>query len=281
MKLIAFLQLYNENETGNLKRCLDNCKQWADEIFIYDDCSTDGSQEIYLNYTDKKNIIFGDVRNFKMEIFHKQQLLELALKSNPDWIGWIDGDAILSNNLINNCKNILSDLSNKYDGVYLHNINMWRDESYRRLDNNFDDLYHLVFWRNNGKLYYDPVPELHQIQYPKGILDKDMYKMNENTGNVLLHYGFSSKYLILRKYLIYKSYGQKGKDLDRLIDEQTSFKLVKINKNWFPNANIPINYDNAIYPKSLTYNEYRTFNNWVDFVKSSEYNNLLKECNLV
>ena len=51
MRLVAFLQLRNELENGNLIRCLENCKKWADDIYIYDDCSDDGSQEIYQKYT--------------------------------------------------------------------------------------------------------------------------------------------------------------------------------------------------------------------------------------
>ena len=95
MRIVAFLQLYNELENGNLVRCLENCTKWADDIYIYDDCSDDGSQDVYLKYTERGNIIFGSERNFKKELFHKQSLLEMALKSRPDWIGWIDGDTTL------------------------------------------------------------------------------------------------------------------------------------------------------------------------------------------
>ena len=132
MKLVAFLQLYNENETGNLRRCLDNCKKWADEIFIYDDCSIDGSQEVYLEYTDKDHIIFGTTRNFTEELFHKQQLLELTLKSNPDWIGWIDGDTTLSRTLTENCKQILEELPKNN----LHSYEGWFRELAEEEDDN-------------------------------------------------------------------------------------------------------------------------------------------------
>jgi len=109
MRLVAFLQLYNELENGNLIRCLENCKRWADDIYIYDDCSTDGSQEVYTQYTEKKNIILGSTHDFSMELFHKQQLLDLVLGSNPQWIGWIDGDCVLCKELTERCKTLGKD----------------------------------------------------------------------------------------------------------------------------------------------------------------------------
>ena len=51
MKIIAFTQMRNEIEKGNLFRYLENAKQWADEIVIYDDVSTDQSVEFARKYT--------------------------------------------------------------------------------------------------------------------------------------------------------------------------------------------------------------------------------------
>lgn len=104
MKIIAFLQLYNELEKGHLTRCLTNCAQWADEICIYDDCSTDGSEDIYNLYAPPGNIIRGSLRDFAAEQYHKAALLELALSKEPDWIGWIDGDATLDRALTSDPK---------------------------------------------------------------------------------------------------------------------------------------------------------------------------------
>ena len=92
-KIVAFIQMYNEADKGNLERCLINCKQWADDIVIYDDASTDNSVEVAQKYT--KHIIRGKVNKFCAELDHKQQLLELALTLNPDWIMWMDCDEIL------------------------------------------------------------------------------------------------------------------------------------------------------------------------------------------
>jgi glycosyltransferase involved in cell wall biosynthesis len=264
MKLIAFLQLYNELSSGNLLRCLDNCKQWAEEIFIYDDRSDDGSYDAYLKYTDPSHIIVGKKRNFSEEIFHKKELLNLALKSKPDWIGWIDGDAVLSKWILDNWKTFLPNASkNGYDGILVHNMNLWRHPAFYRIDNKFDRLWHMVFWRNNGNLHYKPTAGLHQHQYPLGI--KRHTKLA--TDQVLLHYGFASETAIARKYLTYKSYGQKGWELDRLIDEQSSFEIHKVEKSIYPDGLVPDDYDTVAPLSPISFNEYRKFKSWEEFCK--------------
>ena len=264
MRVVAFLQLHNELENGNLIRCLDNCSRWADDIFIYDDCSDDGSKQVYLKYTDEKNIIFGSERKFQEELFHKQELLALTLKTNPNWIGWIDGDAILDRFLTANCKDFLQMIEEKgYDAAKLHNLNLWRHPAYYRLDNKFNGLWHVVFWKNNGNLHYEPTVGLHQRQYPHGIEESRMCETPQKVN--LLHYGFSSERLIVKKYLTYKALGQDGWELDRLIDEQSSFVLEKVPKKFYPEDNIPEDYDTAVVPQPITYDEYRKYHSWDEY----------------
>jgi len=264
MKIVAFLQLYNEYAKGNLVRCLDNCKKWAKDIFIYDDCSNDGSQEIYLRYTEPKNIILSQERRFRNEIFNKQCLLELTLASNPDWIVWQDGDAILDHQLTLNLESILGSVQNEgCEGMKVHYLNLWRHPAYYRLDNKFNNLWTLSFWKNTGQLRYEPTEGLHHPQYPLGI---DLCKIAKRDHQII-HFGFSSEEQIVRKYLTYKSVGQTGYALDRLVDEQTSFVIEKAKKEWYPEENIPIDFDTASAPQPITYNEYREFNSWEEFLK--------------
>lgn len=269
MRVVAFLQLHNELENGNLIRCLENCKRWADDIFIYDDCSTDGSQSIYTKYTDPKNIILGRTRDFTDELFHKQQLLDLTIGSKPDWIGWIDGDTILCKQITEDCKGYLRTLDQMgKDGSYLHNLNLWRHPAFYRTDNAFNGLWHVVFWKNTGRLFYNPIKKLHQQQYPNGL--QSVYRPSDDIP--LVHFGFSSYRLIIKKYLTYKSYGQCGWALDRLIDEQTSFALEKSKKHWYPTENLPPDFDTALVPTPMTYNEVRNLQRWEEY-KNAEQNN--------
>jgi hypothetical protein len=265
LRVVAFLQLCNELASGNLIRCLEGCKKWAEDIYIYDDCSEDGSQEIYPLYTNMSNVILGTVREFDKELYHKEQLLSLALASRPDWIGWIDGDVILSNALSTQCQQILGQAGNAgYDSIAVHNLNLWRHPCFFRTDNMFNDLWHIVFWKNNGNLRYEAVPGLHQLQYPSGMT----HTLNLPLDQCLLHYGFASERQIARKYLTYKSYGQSGWSLERLIDEQTSFEVSRTPLNWFPDENRPHDFAGELQP--ISYDKYRPFCSWDEYERSSQ-----------
>ncbi len=261
MKVVAFLQLYNELENGNLLRCLENCATWADEIFIYDDCSTDGSQQIYLNYTYPDHIICGGSRDFTAELFHKQRLLELCLRSNPNWIGWIDGDAIFDKYITEHTEELLTKVEEGgFDAAQLRNMNLWRSPSYFRLDDSFDDLWHVVFWKNTGRLYYNPIKRLHQRQYPLGINNLFSIPYPQHR---LLHYGFATKENIIRKYLNYKALGQHGWSLDRLITEYPpKFKVEKCPRELYPTGMVPADYDSATPPTPVSFEEVKRFRTW-------------------
>lgn len=252
MKVVAVLQLWNELERGNLIRCLDNAKQWSDEIVIYDDASTDGSQDIYPDYTSKDLIILSDKNEFNMEQHHKKILLEKALTLDPDWLGWTDGDAIFDKEATEDIQTVLERLESQgADGAYFHNVNLWKSESWYRVDNAWDGLDHVCLWKNNGKLYYEPGNRLHQNQYPKG-MDNIIH-----SGNRLIHYGFATRERIIEKYLRYKSYGQRGWELDRILDEQHSYMLLKADEDWYPDNALPEDFDDEECPSPDTYNEVR------------------------
>lgn len=259
-KIVAFLQLYNELDKGNLIRCLDNCSQWSDEILIYDDASTDGSMDVYLKYTEIENIIVGTSNEFNRELYHKEQLLGMARSKQPDFIGWIDGDDIFDRTLTENMQAFLEDIPKSVDGVQCHNVNLWRDDRFYRVDNLFDGLDKINIWRNSTQLRYEPSGGLHQPQNPQGM------QSIVNLGNKLLHYGFASERSIARKYLDYKSHGQGGWALDRLIDEQSSFYLLETPTEWYPQKNLPV--CAGPKPTPITFNEYRQFNSWSEYLNA-------------
>ena len=274
MKIVAFLQLYNELENGNLIRCLENCACWADEIFIYDDCSTDGSQEVYLKYTYPDHIICGGSRDFTAELFHKQRLLELTLRSAPNWIGWIDGDAVFDKYITEHCEELLCEVESKgHDCAQLRNMNLWRHPAYFRLDDSFDDLWHVVFWKNTGKLHYNPIKRLHQQQYPLGMTN--LYSIPYPTHR-LLHYGFATKERIIRKYLTYKSYGQKGWSLDRLVTEfPPKFRVEKCPIGLYPQGLIPPDYDTAPPPTPIAFEDVKRFRTWQELKTHPAFNKIV------
>lgn len=75
------------NEADRIRRCLDSVKNIADEIIILDSGSTDGTQEVLAEYTDK--IFNTDWPGFGKQ---KQRALE---KAQYDWVLAIDADEAL------------------------------------------------------------------------------------------------------------------------------------------------------------------------------------------
>lgn len=262
MKIVAALQLRNELEQGNLIRCLDNCKKWSDSIVIYDDCSTDGSHEVYLDYTDRDLIILGNKRNFDNELAIKNSLLQKALTLNPDWIGNLDGDEVFDNRLTYHMKDFLEETmsqDSEHDLIRMHEVNLWKDECwYRR--GSFNKVYKSPLWHNNGKLHYNLFKGLHLRQYPRGT------RKTIQVGNKIIHYGFSTRDKIIRKYFLYKEFGQTGQLLDRLLDEYTNYWLEKVNKKYYPVELIPPHWDLSTEPPPAeSYDNVKKFNTYEDY----------------
>jgi hypothetical protein len=241
MRISAFLQLYNELSNGHLRRCLDNCRRWADAIYIYDDCSTDGSRDVYPEYTPANRVILGESRDFNAEIFHKQQLLDLVkLEGITDWIVWIDGDAVFDSYYTENMRHLLEDIESAgADCGDCGHLNLWRHPAWHRLDSGFNDLRPVCFWKMSDKLHYRPRSGLHRQQFPAGMGKPVRMPFS------MLHYGFASREGIVRKYRTYKSLG--AANVDRLADE-TTLELAKVPALWFPAGLLPPDYNTCEKP---------------------------------
>lgn len=227
-KIICITQVYNELRKGNLERFWKFIEPVCDGLVVYDDGSTDGSYEYML---DKAIFTLRAGENdFKNEVNHKKILLEYALKLQPDFILWLDADEVLTANaeveLQNLCK--YAD-ENNIDGLSFHEINLWRSHSWKRIDNSYNLGWFVRLWRVTPELAFrDSEPGLHQQQFPHSI------SKIERTDRVgVIHYGFASDRSLAFKYLVYRSHGQTGWALERLLDEST-LTLEKVDEKLFP-----------------------------------------------
>lgn len=241
MRLCGFLQIYQEEEKGNLKRCLDSMSKYCDDIVIYDDGSTDNSVEIAKQYTD--HIILGRYNDFASEIYHKKDLLNLALSLKPDWIFWLDADEVVEyraeqGDLRDLCKN-----AGVHDSFAFKEVNLWRCSNYYRVDNQYAAGIFCRLWKNNGLLEMRPKVGLHQRQAPYGLIKEGV------AGIKILHYGFASDESILQKYHTYKSHGQAGWPLYRLVDERT-LQVRPCKKEWFEEPMLDLD-KNEVYKVPL------------------------------
>lgn len=228
-KIVAITQIYNELEKGNLLRFFKYIKNSADELVVYDDCSTDGSYE----YAKKNTqwVLRGLKNDFTSEIKHKQILLETALSLKPDFILSLDADEVISkggnNSLQTLCKLCIE---KDLDGLEFQLINLWRSTNWKRLDSLYNEGWSVRLWRAKSDMSFDISKQgLHQKLFPKSV--KKTLKRNDLK---IIHYGFSDDINLAHKYLTYKKHGQRGYDmLDRLLDEDKLI-LEEVSNSLFP-----------------------------------------------
>ena len=226
-RIVAIVQIYNELERGNLERFMTHVRPLVDELVVYDDGSTDGSGRYARRFT--AHVIRGRANDFVNERTHRNELLQAALKLNPDFILWLDADEVLTDGAGEALQRVAAQATKQQlDGVALREINLWRSHSWRRIDNGYDGWF-VRLWRVTSSLAFAPSrPGLHQRLYPESI-----EKIERTEDFAVIHYGFSSVDRILHKFLNYRRHGQTGWALARLIDEST-LQLEAVSDERFP-----------------------------------------------
>jgi GT2 family glycosyltransferase len=219
-KIAAFTQLRNELSKGNLENWFKQM-EICDYIYIFDQNSDDGSKEYYKKFKNT-TVIESPSNRFFEELFCKQELLNKLLHDHPDvdWILWLDGDLLLDGRLLKNNGELLHRLchvaeQNEADACFFDHYNLWRSDIYYRTDDDYHSLNGnwCPLWKNNGNLFFNTVKGLHNKQFPEGL------KKGLRTSFAVVHRGFATDYQIITKYEVYKSNGQNGWALDRLLNE--------------------------------------------------------------
>ncbi|TFH25886.1 hypothetical protein E4G67_00215 [Candidatus Bathyarchaeota archaeon] len=228
MKLVAMIQVYNEVANGNLERCLDSVSNYCDGIQVFDDGSTDEPGTLYEKY--KCDVIYSSSNDFTNELSHKQVQLDRCKELGADWIWRIDADEVIER--IGETGGIRAHCENtEHDSWAFHMVNLWRAPMFYRVDNSFNDVVFNRLWRvPPSGLHFKVVAGLHQTNYPIGATDNEGFSDLE-----VLHYGFASDQAIVDKYNMYKSHGQTGPALNRLVDEST-LRVQRSRVSWFKNG---------------------------------------------
>ena len=101
--------IITHNEEKNIRDALESVK-WADEIVVVDSGSTDKTQEICREYTDK-------IYSFEWHGFSEQKNRAVSFTTQP-WVFVLDADERVTVELKDEILNITKDKSSK-DGYYL------------------------------------------------------------------------------------------------------------------------------------------------------------------
>lgn len=237
-------QMYNENThvgvdgLTNLQRFMQSISSYADGLVMFDDGSTDDSLEYVKSWDSKLDIETpgnppGE-NNFKNELYHKARSLEHCRRLKADWVLWLDSDEGLQHNNANKsflevlCKNAEACGA---DAMNLFERNLWRTDRYYRVDELWARGLFCRFWKMSDKLSFNVKKGLHHDLSPSGL------HRRINVLPKVIHYGYADDESIMRKYHLYKSHGQSGHALNRMIDERT-LRLEEACPEWF-NENWP------------------------------------------
>lgn len=221
MKLIGFLQQYNENTYGNLRRCLENLSRYCDEIAVYDDGSTDDSLDVVREFTDL--IIEGGVNDFLNETTHKQRLLGLALTRSPDYLVWLDADEVFDRGATEGGLRRLCETGKSWT---FFDVTPWRSQTWHRLDV-WEGANQPRLWKTTEGMQIPRAHGLHRQLYPDGL---DLSTCRDHR---VIHYGFSSKEAIERRWRARTAHGMPIEDRRHSIDER-EMQLERLPPERFP-----------------------------------------------
>lgn len=241
-KIVGFTQMFNEIRKGNLERFITHIDPYISELVVYDDGSTDGSYELMSDYTNY--IIRSPKNDFKNELYHKQQLLELALSLKPDFILWLDIDEVLSKNT--NIQELCQFMVNhNLDGLSMKEVNLWKSNSYKRIDTLYDLGWFVRLWRVTPDMHFDCSSGLHKQQYP--ITVTNIARLQDPP--CVIHYGFADVVNLAHKFFIYRQNGQSGCALFRLIMETSDIPTTDPDMQKIELKTEPV--DQSIIPDTL------------------------------
>lgn len=216
MRIFGFLQIRNEVQTGHLERFLALNSDLWDVLFAIDDASTDSTVEL-LEQSGAKVVRNSD-SEFSNESQNKDRLLkELSLEAaDGDAILWLDADEVLFASRSELETLIGQAFDSGYDSISLNHLNLWRSDSYFRIDDQYFGLQPVRVWRYSPSLTFGNKYGLHGQTHPAGIS-----ATYHSVDYPVVHYGFATLEAIIKKYAQYFLHWQDGYPLDRLISEDT------------------------------------------------------------
>lgn len=215
MKIIGFLQVRNEVSTGHLQRFIERNLELFDKLYVYDDASTDGTDELIAKHASF--LIRARDSKFSSELAIKAQLLQ-QVQADCD-----EGDAILrldADEIIYASKSELSDLIEEsfslgFDSISLPHRNLWRSSAWFRVDDGYNSFRPSRIWRVSKNLSFPQSFGLHVTSDPQGL------KATRHVDKFpVIHFGFASTELILQKYESYRQHWLTGYALNRMVNEK-------------------------------------------------------------
>lgn len=212
--IALFAQIYNEVSTGHLQRFLNWNIDLVDYLCVFDDGSDDGTLELLKGTADI--LVQRDFNSFRDEQLSRARLLQEIHRVLPDckFLLWLDADEVLYCSRAEIDELVDSMDAEGLGGLRLPHLNLWRSNHVVRLDGGYAGMRPVRLWRNSERLTFSAHSGLHQTMHPR-----KLGKIGSVTTPSVVHYGFASDDILIKKYQHYKNNHQEGWPLHRLIDE--------------------------------------------------------------
>jgi len=183
INLIAQVCMHNEVRKGNLDRCLDNLIRYCDRVIIWDDASDDDSVKVAEDYGC--HVIRGEVNNQMEELAHKQAMLDAALSMGATHLFWLDCDEVLDRpGTLGGLRDLCMNWPDDLDAYSFPQVNLWRSQTWQRLDSLFTRARFVRLWRANPGISFDVRHGVHKRLYPITI------ETVREAPFSIIHYGF-------------------------------------------------------------------------------------------
>jgi glycosyltransferase involved in cell wall biosynthesis len=217
------LSMVIRNESGNdLRRMLEDARQYITDAVIIDDASTDNSVQICEETL--KGIPLRLIKNqeskFSNEILLRKQQWEETIQTNPEWILTLDADEIFEEKFKKEVAGLISDP--QADAYFFRLYDFWDENSYR------SDSYWCAHQNYRPFLVrYRPSLEVKWQETPQHCGRIPNFDMQYPVGSPLRikHYGWSQPSRRLAKYQRYRmldpdaKYGWK-EQYESILDER-------------------------------------------------------------
>lgn len=217
------LSMIVKNESGRyLKQVLESAKNYIDYAVIIDDASDDDSVEVIKEALKgiPLHLVQNDHSLFSNEVNLRKLQFEETIKTNPDWILFLDADEMFEPAFKDNIKQLISDST--VDVYYFRLYDFWNETQYR------DD----IFW--SAHHYYRPYLMRYNPNFKYewkeqaqhcGRLPVNISLLPYRTSEMRLkHYGWAKEKDRIEKYERYKkldpdaTYGWK-EQYDSILDK--------------------------------------------------------------
>lgn len=217
-KLVLSMLVKNEDEKY-LEETLTTAIKYVDEVIIIDDACTENAVEICNKILHKipHKIIINEKGGMDNEAQLRKKQWEETVKSNPDWILFLDADEVFEEKMEDQIKYLI--LNNDVDTYCFRSYDMWNKDEYR--DDNLWNTHtrytpFLIRYHNNYK-YRFANAKYNGERVPSNALNLNLC----NSEIKLKHYGWMDPNDRKKQYNCYMKSDPDGK-----LDDVNKYKSI-------------------------------------------------------